>query len=201
MENSNEIILKRSESLIRKKDFSSDIERLYQVIPPAMRERFTNNLAKMFEYEWESKREKEKAMRKVKAMCQSKKLGYYNQVVAQFRDAEDILFHDYSNKIVRVGKKADIPAKLLGAANLDKNNDLHINYKGKRWKFIPVEHHESSLPPESLNNAYKMRELGFSWDRSFIGKPVVPEPVPYEPKDPIFAILVGKWLVGLYRWK
>ena len=198
METSNEIIFEKMQDLDRRDRLLSNFEILSQSFPIELRRRFTGNMMKMFEYKWESEKEKKEAMRRVKALCQAKELGFDNQVVLQCMEAEDILFHDYSNKIVRSGKKADIPVKHLGSISYERDSKPTIRYKGMRWNFNPTEHYRIPLPTQALNYAYELKELGFNWDKSYILEPRIERNVS---KDPIFCIAIGRWIISLFRWE
>jgi len=194
MQSSNEIIFYGKGNLPEKNNLPSWIERVSDIFPQDMKARFRSNMKRMVSYEWESKKERKRAMERVRAMFQAASLKMEKQAILQYQKAEDRMFYDYSKKITRVGRKMGIPVKHLGEMCIDERSRIAIWYKGRRWIFSPLENYPEALPPNALNHTFALREMGFRWNKAFIGKPVM------VPRDPIFAISVGRWLLSLCRW-
>jgi len=194
MEALKQIVLDRMSSPVQGDNVSASIEKASKMFPEEMRPRFVENMNRMVSHEWRSKKDRRKALESVRAMCQALNLGIKRQAVLQYVQAEDRMFYDYSKQLVKVAKSANIRVKHMGAFAPDERSRINIVYKGKRWVFTPAESYKQALPPEALNNAERLKRMGFTWDGFFVGIPAIVQ------RDPIFAVSVGRWLLRLHRW-
>lgn len=190
------------------------IEKVSRMFPnSAIQERIGQNLRVIHGYEWEFPEEREKALEHVKATFQALDLGYLGQAQQHFRKAEDSLFFDYANQAIRIANNNGLHLKPLAKLNEEPGHSFYVDGPRHKWEFKPLDSYNKLIPPQALNLAKGMQDLGLKWGKNFIGEPYVPpapsyadyHPAAYSPvkayKDPILAISIGRWVLEVARWE
>ena len=203
MQNPSEMVVRKNGGSPLKTDVLSTIERASELFPEDMRDRFRFNMNRMNVHEWDNERQRKKTLARVRAMFDSVYLGLEKQAVFQYLKAEGEFLLDYSNKVVKIGRKERLPVEFMGEYRFDDQSQLVINFKGKNWAFIPIVNANDVLPVEALRNAVMLKTKGIIWDGLYVGKPVIPVRTRTEvrTRDPIFAARIGANLIQLLRWK
>lgn len=174
---------------------------------PQVRERVSLTLPFMMGHEWESAEERNVALQHVEGMLAALDLGHEGQALVQFREAEDRLFFDYSNKAIRIAGDAGLNLKPLAKLQNEPGRSFSISGPKHQWSFRPLDGYDGLVPADILRKAHAVQGLGLRWHKSFIGEPHFPPA--YEPRafarvavrDPILAISIGRWVLEVGRWE
>ena len=200
------------------------IARLFQE-PANVQKRIGENLNDFVRYEWESPEGQKKALGHVKAMLCALDLGKPKQAYLQCRQAEDLMFFDYSNKAIRLAKDAGLSLKPLAKLDGEPSGSFTISGPKHDWIFRDLDRYGKAVPANVLLLAQGIQSLGLRWHQSFVGEPHVPQAVPQHrmeyfghtgptpfvqnrPRpygfrliDPILAISFDRWLLEVARWE
>lgn len=163
--------------------------------------RVKKNLRIMADYDWVLPKERKNALKHVGGMYDALELGLWRQAQLQYSGAEDRMFFDYSNKVVRIAKKEGLKMNPLAKLDEAPIEGFKIKGSGIDWEFKPIEEYERMIPADILRKTNLIRKLGLRWHMSFIGEPVPPPRRARVPvKDPILAISIGRWILEVGRW-
>ncbi|MEE9389647.1 MAG: hypothetical protein V3U91_00230 [Candidatus Aminicenantaceae bacterium] len=166
--------------------------------------RVKKNLRIIADYDWVLPVEREKAKEEIEAMLCALDLGHPGQASLQFRQVEDRMFFDYSNKGIRIVNSSGLQLKPLAKLSREPSANFIIRGPKHSWRFIPLDSYDKPVPAKVLKMAHEIQSLGFRWNESYIGEPHVPPAPTYTPAyrdiDPIFAVSIGRWILEVARW-
>jgi len=192
------------------------LERFVAKLPePRERERRTQSLALIRDYNFALFPEREAANENLEAALDSLELGLPRQARHHLAMAEDRVFFDYSNKAIVITGRFGFRLSPLAKLGAEPGSSFQIQGPEHAWLFKRADEFERAIPASVLKNAKALKALGIGWHQLYVAEPFVPktpepsiEPLPrifpsYSPgprKDPILAISVGRWLLEVGRW-